>query len=62
MLLGIVLVGAIWAMRPIINSQVVRAAQTQTAAANSPAAFTGSLTQLPSIERMRMRHSVYVAA
>jgi hypothetical protein len=62
MLLGIVLVGAIWAVRPIINSQVVRAAQAQTATANSPAAFTGSLTELPSIERMRMRHSVYVAA
>ena len=63
-LFGIVLVGAIWAVRPTINSQtipVVSSAQAQTAA-ESPAAFTGPLTELPNIERLRTRHTAYVAA
>ena len=60
MLFGIVLVGAIWAVRPQ-TIPVVSAARAQTAA-DSPAAFTGSLTELPSVERLRIRHSVYVAA
>ena len=48
----------------MVNSQtipVVSAARAQTAA-DHPAAFTGSLTELPSLERLRIRHSVYVAA
>ena len=64
MLFGIVLVGAIWAVRPTINSQtipVVSSAQAQTAA-DSPAAFTGPLTELPNVERLRTRHTAYVAA
>ena len=64
MLFSIVLVGAIWAVRPMINSQtipLVSAAQAQTAA-DYPASFTGSLTELPSLERLAIRHTVYVAA
>ena len=52
MLFGIVLVGAI---------HVVNAARAQTAA-DSPAAFTGALTELPNIQRMKIRHRVYVPA
>ena len=61
---GIVFVGAIWAVPPMVNSQSileVSAARAQTAA-DHPAAFTGSLAELPSLERLRIRHSVYVAA
>ena len=64
MLFGIVFVGAIWAVPPMVNSQSileVSAARAQTAA-DHPAAFTGSLAELPSLERLRIRHSVYVAA
>ena len=64
MLFGTVLVGAIWAARPIINSQtipVVGSARAQTAA-DSPAAFTGPLTELPTVKNLRTRQTVYVAA
>ena len=64
MLFSIVLVGAIWAVRPMLNSQtipLVSAAQAQTAA-DHPASFTGSLAELPSLEKMAIRHTVYVAA
>ena len=63
MLFSIMLVGAIWAVRPMINSQtipLVSAAQAQTAA-DHPASFTGSLAE-PSLEKMAIRHTVYVAA
>jgi len=63
MLFGtVLLVGAIWAVRPIINSQtipVVSFARAQTAA-DSPAA--DPLTQVPNVERLRTRQTVYVAA
>jgi len=65
MLFGtVLLVGAIWAVRPIINSQtipVVSSARAQTAA-DSPAAFTGPLTELPTVKSLRTRQTVYVAA
>ena len=63
MLFGTVLVGAIWA-EPIINSQtipVVSSARAQTAA-DSPAAFTGPLTEVPTVKSLRTRQTVYVAA
>ena len=57
MLFATVLVGAIWAETiPVVSS-----ARAQTAA-DSPAAFTGALTELPSVQRLRTRHTVYVAA
>ena len=62
--IGIVLVGAIWAVRPMLNSQtipLVSAAQAQTAA-DHPASFTGSLAELPSSEKMAIRDTVYVPA
>ena len=64
MLFGIVLVGAIWAVRPMITSQTIPMISTVRAqtATDSPAAFTGALTELPTIERMRIRHTVYVPA
>ena len=61
---SVVIVGAIWAMHPMITSQtisVVSDARAQTAA-NSPAAFTGAATELPNIERLKIRHTVYVPA
>ena len=64
MFFSIMLVGAIWAVRPMLNSQtipLVSAAQAQTAA-DHPASFTGSLAELPSLEKMAIRHTVYVAA
>ncbi len=64
LLFGIVLVGAIWAVRPMVISQtipVVSAARAQTAA-DYPASFTSSLAELPSLERMTTRHSAYVPA
>ena len=60
MLFATVLLGAIWAVRPHTMS-VVSSAGAQTVA-NSPAAFTGALTEPPSIQRLRIRHTVYVAA
>ena len=63
-LFGTVLVGAIWAGCPIINSQtipVVSSARAQTAA-DSPAAFTGPLTEVPTVQSLRTRQTVYVAA
>ena len=57
MLFAIVLVGAIWSQ----TISVVSSARAQTAA-DSPAAFTGPLTELPNIERLKIRHTVYVAA
>ena len=65
MLFGtVLLVGAIWAVRPIINSQtipVVSFARAQTAA-DSPAAFTGPLTEVPTVQSLRTRQTEYVAA
>jgi len=46
------LVGTTWAISSV---------RAQTAA-DSPAAFTGALTELPGVERLRIRHTVYVAA
>jgi Protein of unknown function (DUF3124) len=63
-LFSIVVIGAIWAMRPMINSQkipVVSAAWAQTAA-DHPASFIGSLAELPPPERLKIRRSVYVAS
>ena len=63
-LYSIMLVGAIWTVRPMINSQtipLVSVAQAQTTA-DQPASFTGSLVDLPSIDRLAIRHTVYVAA
>ena len=63
MFFSIMLVGAIWAVRPMINSQtipLVSAAQAQTAA-DYPASFTGSLVE-PSLDRVAIRRTVYVAA
>ena len=64
MIFATALVGATWAVLPIINSQtipVVNSAWAQTAA-DSPAAFTGAITELPSVQGLRIRHTVYVAA
>ena len=52
---SIMLVGAIWAV------QLVSAAQAQTAT-DHPAAFTGSLVELPTIDRGAIRHTVFVPA
>ena len=63
-LFGTLLVGAIWAGRPIINSQtipVVSSARAQTAA-DPQAAFTAPLTEVPPLESLRTRQTVYVAA
>ena len=63
MLFSITLVGAIWAVRPMMNSQtipLVSAAQAQTPA-DHPSSFPGSLAE-PSLEKTAIRHSVYVAA
>jgi hypothetical protein len=54
--LAIGLGGAFWAVRPMIT-----AARAQTAA-DSPAAFTGPLTELPNIQAMKIRHTVFVPA
>ena len=56
MLFAIGLVGAIWAARPMTT-----AARAQTAA-DSPGAFTGPLTELPAVQRMPVRHTVFVPA
>ena len=57
MLFGTVLVGAILAERiPVVSS-----ARAQTVA-DSPAAFTGPLTELPTVKSLRTRETVYVAA
>lgn len=57
MLFGIVLVGAIWSQTiPLVSS-----ARAQTAA-DSPAALTGPLTELPNVATLRTRQTVYVAA
>ena len=53
-------VGAIWAVRPQ-TIPVVSSALAQTAA-DSPAAFTGPLTELPSLQVLSTRQTVYVAA
>ena len=53
MLFAIGLVGAIWPM--------ITAAQAQTAA-DSPAAFTSPITELPTAQKMPIRHTVYVPA
>jgi hypothetical protein len=63
-LFGTVLVGAIWAARPIINSQtipVVSSARAQTKA-DPQAAFTAPLTEVPALKSLRTRQTVYVAA
>ena len=57
MFFSIMLVGAIWA----VPHPLVSAAQAQTAA-DYPTSFTGSLVELPSIDRVAIRHTVYVAA
>ena len=55
-LFAIGLVGVIWAARPMITT-----ARAQTAA-DFPAAFTGPLTELPTIQAMKIRHTVFVPA
>ena len=52
---SIILGGAIWAV-PLVS-----AVQAQTAT-DHPAAFTGSLVELPPIDRAAIRHTVYVPA
>ena len=56
---SIMLVGAIWAVRPM-STPLISAAQAQTAA-DYPASFTGSLVE-PSLDRVAIRRTVYVAA
>jgi Protein of unknown function (DUF3124) len=56
MLFAVGLVGAIWAARTMITT-----ARAQTAA-DSPAAFTSPLTELPTIQTMKIRHTVFVPA
>jgi len=51
---------AIWVVRPY-TMPVISSAGAQTAA-KSPAAFTGAITELPSVERLRIRHTEYVVA
>ena len=53
---GIGLGSAIWARAARIS-----AARAQTAA-DFPAAFTGPLTELPNIQAMKIRHTVFVPA
>ena len=63
LLFSIVLVGAIWSTRPAINAltfSLVGAALAQTPA-DYPASFTGSLVE-PSLDRVAIRRTVYVAA
>jgi hypothetical protein len=63
-LFGTLLVGAIWAVRPIINSQtisVVSSARAQTKA-DPQAPFTAPSTEVPSLKVLRTRQTVYVAA
>ena len=63
-LFGTLLVGAIWVVRPIINSQtipVVSSALAQTRA-DPQAAFTAPLTEVPPLKSLRTRQTVYVAA
>ena len=50
------LVGVLWAARPMITD-----ARAQTAA-DSPAALTSPLTELPTIQAMKIRHTVFVPA
>ena len=59
MFFSIMLVGAIWAARPLINA-LVGAAQAQTAA-DYPASSTGAFVE-PSLDRVAIRRTVYVAA
>ena len=60
MLFAAVIGGAIWAVLPHTMSAVSSSgAQTVT---KSPAAFTGAFTELPSVERLRIRHTEYVVA
>jgi hypothetical protein len=56
---SIMLVGAIWAVRPM-STPLISAAQAQEAA-DYPASFTGSLVE-PSLDRVAIRRTVYVAA
>jgi len=56
---SILLVSALWAVRPLINP-LVSAAQAQTAD-DYPTSFTGSLVE-PSLERVAIKGTVYVAA
>ena len=59
MLFSIMLVGAIWAARPLINP-LISAAQAQTAD-DYPSSFTNSLVE-PSLDRVAIRRTVYVGA
>ena len=56
---SIMLVGAIWAVRPMINP-LVSAAQAQTAD-DYPTSSNGALVE-PSLDRVAIRRTVYVAA
>jgi len=60
MLFATVLLGTTWAMYPQ-TIPVVSSAWAQRAT-DSPAAFTGAITELQSVQRLRIRHTVYVAA
>ena len=60
MLFATVLGGAIWAVRPQAIP-VLSSAWAQTAV-DSPAALTGALAELPSLESLGTRHTAYVAA
>ena len=56
---SIILVGAIWAVRPLINP-LVSAAQAQSAT-DYPTSFTGSLVERSS-DRVAIKRTVYVGA
>ena len=56
---SIMMVGAIWAVRPLINP-FVSAAHAQTAA-DYPTSFTGSLVERSS-DRVAIKRTVYVGA
>jgi len=64
LVLGLVLGGAIWGIRPMDTSQMVpfvSVARAQTAA-DSPYANTDSLVEVPSLEKLTVRNTIYVPA
>jgi hypothetical protein len=61
LLFGIVLSGAIWAMRPMDPSPFISAARAQTPA-DSPYSNKDSLAEEPSLEKLALRHTVFVPA
>ena len=60
MFFSIMLIGAIWAVRPLINNPLVSSAQAQ-AADDYPTSSNGALVE-PSLDRVAIRRTVYVGA